>query len=483
VCFFDDAKIHVYNEARGGRSSRSYIEEGAWARVLEQILPGDFVILQFAHNDTRNSPNHTDRATITSAGDETIQVGISGQHQVIHSYGWYLRQYVSDAKTKGATVIVCSLVPRNEWTDGRIKRGFDGYAPWAADAARASGAAFIDLNTLAADRFDAIGQENARGSSTTASIRERRALASTPNASSAGIRKLTDVSLAAALKPSNPSPFFPCLPLRCWPPVRAPRRFPFLPPDRPAQAARKERPWPASLKRSNLPGLATRSESRPAPYGPARSIPLADKNPATAPIRIEVVSGARAVLDVSRAGKDRRDHGFGISGDYWHLVGIEVTGAAGFGISVTGHHNVVERCRADANLNTGINVGAPASHTLVDRRIKYLFDQNLHDLPDEVRRLCHQNGHTYPSVYGRMKWDKPAQTITYGFLSPGRGRFIHPIRPRTLTLNEGARIQGFPDGFKFHEAASRTTASRMIADAVPPPLGRVVGLAAAAALE
>ena len=48
-----------------------------------------------------------------------------------------------------------------------------------------------------------------------------------------------------------------------------------------------------------------------------------------------------------------------------HLVGLEVIGAAGFGISVTGHHNTVERCRAHANQNTGIDVGAPASYALV----------------------------------------------------------------------------------------------------------------------
>jgi rhamnogalacturonan acetylesterase len=70
-----------------------------------------------------------------------------------------LRQYVRDAKAKGATAIICSSVPRNTWIDGKIKRGFDGYAQWAADAAKASGALFIDLNTLAANRFDALGQE------------------------------------------------------------------------------------------------------------------------------------------------------------------------------------------------------------------------------------------------------------------------------------------------------------------------------------
>ena len=161
VSFFDAARIHVYNEAHGGRSSRSFIEESLWTSVLDRIRPGDFVILQFGHNDSANSQGHPNRATITGNGDETIQIGVGTNRAIAHSYGWYIREYVSDAKARGATIIVCSPTPRNEWADGKIKRGFDGYARWAADAAKASGALFIDLNALAADRYDALGQEKA----------------------------------------------------------------------------------------------------------------------------------------------------------------------------------------------------------------------------------------------------------------------------------------------------------------------------------
>lgn len=160
--FFDAAKLHVYNEGRGGRSSRGYREEGAWAKILEQLQPGDCVIVQFAHNDTANSANYPDRATINSGGEESVQIGVGDQRKTIRSYGWYLRQYAADVKTKGATLVLCSPAPRNQWAEGKIKRGFDGYAQWAADAARATGVAFIDLNALACDRFDALGQEKAR---------------------------------------------------------------------------------------------------------------------------------------------------------------------------------------------------------------------------------------------------------------------------------------------------------------------------------
>lgn len=109
------------------------------------------------------------------------------------------------------------------------------------------------------------------------------------------------------------------------------------------------------------------------------------------------------------------------------------------------------------------------------RRIDYLFDNDLYDLPDHMRPACHRNGHTYRSVYGRLYWDRPAGTITTGFATPGRGRFVHPSRRRPLTPREAARLQGFPDWFRFRvgDAAvpSKNALAKWIGDAVPPILG------------
>jgi lysophospholipase L1-like esterase len=161
ISMFDASKIHVYNNALGGRSSRGYIEEGAWAKIIAQIERGDWVIMHFGHNDAANSANYPDRTTLPGNGDDTkeIESPVTHQPETIHTYGWYLRQYVKDIKAKGANVIICSPPPRNTWVDGKIKRGFDGYADWAKEAAKQSGAWFIDLNTLSADKYDALGQE------------------------------------------------------------------------------------------------------------------------------------------------------------------------------------------------------------------------------------------------------------------------------------------------------------------------------------
>ena len=107
-------------------------------------------------------------------------------------------------------------------------------------------------------------------------------------------------------------------------------------------------------------------------------------------------------------------------------------------------------------------------------RIDYLFDNNIDDLPDSQRPPCHQHGnHSYKSVYGRLKWAEPSQTITSGFYSMCMGRYVHPSRRRTLTAHEAARLQFFPDYFSFEAAGSRTAIAKIIGNAVPPKLSYV----------
>lgn len=100
------------------------------------------------------------------------------------------------------------------------------------------------------------------------------------------------------------------------------------------------------------------------------------------------------------------------------------------------------------------------------------------DLPNHLRPDCHQGDHSYKSMYGRLKWDEPAQTITSGYGSMGQGRYVHPSRRRTLTPHEAARIQFFPDWYDF--TAGRTVMKRgawatMIGNAVPPKLTMELG--------
>jgi len=157
---FDQAKINVVNRALGGLSSRTYMNSGLWDKVLLRLKPGDVLLMQFGHND--NGPlddKARARGTLPGIGDETKEVDnpITGKHEVVHTYGWYLRQFIAGAKAKGAVPVVCSPVPRKSWKDGKIVRSSTGYAKWAADVAAAEGVGFIDLYELIAKQYDALG--------------------------------------------------------------------------------------------------------------------------------------------------------------------------------------------------------------------------------------------------------------------------------------------------------------------------------------
>jgi lysophospholipase L1-like esterase len=152
----------VVNRAVGGLSSRTFLTQGHWERALTLLKRGDFVLMQFGHNDdSALNDEKRARGTIKGVGEETQEIDnrLTKQHEVVHSYGWYLRRFIREAKARGITPIVCSPVPRKTWKDGKIVRSAEGYAGWARKVAAEEGAAFIDLNDLVAQRYEALGAE------------------------------------------------------------------------------------------------------------------------------------------------------------------------------------------------------------------------------------------------------------------------------------------------------------------------------------
>ena len=161
VSFFDTARINVVNRALGGRSSRTYLTQGLWEDTLLAMKPGDFVIMQFGHNDS-SAINDTSRArgVIKGVGEETEEIDnpVTGREETVHTYGWYLRRFINDTRAKGATPIVCSMVPRKIWVEGKIDRNSEDFGAWAREVAEAEGVAFIDLNDMIARRYEAMGE-------------------------------------------------------------------------------------------------------------------------------------------------------------------------------------------------------------------------------------------------------------------------------------------------------------------------------------
>jgi rhamnogalacturonan acetylesterase len=163
---FNTERINVANRAIAGRSSRSYIEEGAWDRVLAQIKAGDYVLLQMGHNDGGALDGPKPRGSLKGLGDETKDVKMmDGRVDTVHTYGWYMRKYIADTRAKGATPILLTLTIRNIWSDGpdgkkRIERDM-GYDAELRELAAQEHVALVDMANVEADHLETLGPEKA----------------------------------------------------------------------------------------------------------------------------------------------------------------------------------------------------------------------------------------------------------------------------------------------------------------------------------
>lgn len=158
---FDENRITVDNQAQAGRSTKTYLNEGRWDKVYEALRPGDFVLIQFGHNDGGEINTAKERGVLKGSGNQSrvMKMESTGKNEVIYTFGWYLKKFVMDVQEKGAFPIILSHTPRNRWTDGKIERISETYGLWAKEAAEATGAYFIDLNEISADKFEKMGQE------------------------------------------------------------------------------------------------------------------------------------------------------------------------------------------------------------------------------------------------------------------------------------------------------------------------------------
>ncbi|MCR5197372.1 MAG: rhamnogalacturonan acetylesterase [Prevotella sp.] len=152
---FDESKITLCNAARAGRSTRSFIREGLWEKVYNSLQPGDYVTIQFGHNDICPITDQKARGVIPGTQD-TLHVYKmdDGSYQTVYSFGWYLKKMIDDVREKGATPILVSLTPRNEWPGGRIERRDASYGKWYREVVEQTGVAFIDMHNISADFLD-----------------------------------------------------------------------------------------------------------------------------------------------------------------------------------------------------------------------------------------------------------------------------------------------------------------------------------------
>ena len=152
---FDESKITLVNAGRAGRSTRTFINEGLWEAVYNSLQPGDFVTIEFGHNDICPITDKKARGVIAEAKDTChVYKMDNGTFELVYSFGWYLKKMIDDVREKGATPILVSLTPRNEWPGGKVERRDESYGKWYREVIEETGVEFIDLHNISADFLD-----------------------------------------------------------------------------------------------------------------------------------------------------------------------------------------------------------------------------------------------------------------------------------------------------------------------------------------
>jgi rhamnogalacturonan acetylesterase len=168
--YFDLTKVNVANRAHAGRSSRSYMVEGAWDKVLAEIKPGDYVMLQWGQNDGGDLGGAKPRGDLRGDGDATQDVlqtvgVLAGKMETVHTYGWYNRKYVADTLAKGATPMFLSMTIHNSWkpdATGALHVSLDmRFGPVMWKIAQEDHLAFIDMAPMEATRMESVGKDKA----------------------------------------------------------------------------------------------------------------------------------------------------------------------------------------------------------------------------------------------------------------------------------------------------------------------------------
>jgi lysophospholipase L1-like esterase len=157
----DTTRATVENHAMAGRSARTYLDEGRWDKVYNALQPGDFVIMQFGHNDAGEINTGKARAELPGNTDESkvFRMEKTGDYEVVYTFGWYLRKFIRDAQEKGAIPVVLSHTPRHKFDAGQIERNTESFGKWSREAAEQMGATYVDLNTITADKLQRIADE------------------------------------------------------------------------------------------------------------------------------------------------------------------------------------------------------------------------------------------------------------------------------------------------------------------------------------
>jgi len=149
----------VNNHAKAGRSARSFWREGRWTTLINGVKPGDYVFIQFGHNDG-GGPNHEkERGCVDGTGDETVTVRLSsGETEVVHTFPWYLRQMVKQVFDKQANPILLTQTPRKIFTNGKIEAP-GRFHDYTIMVAKELNIPCLNMNQYIARQLESLGEQ------------------------------------------------------------------------------------------------------------------------------------------------------------------------------------------------------------------------------------------------------------------------------------------------------------------------------------
>jgi lysophospholipase L1-like esterase len=147
----------VSNRAISGQSARTFWRDGNWENLIKDVNKGDYVFIQFGHNDV-GGPHKNPKGAAGGEGDETVTVTVDGVEEVVHTFPWYIRQMAGQVIEKGATPLLLSLTPNFSFVDGKVEEPsrFAGYMKLVSDELKIP---FIDLYHYIARNWEILGEQ------------------------------------------------------------------------------------------------------------------------------------------------------------------------------------------------------------------------------------------------------------------------------------------------------------------------------------
>ncbi|THV07520.1 rhamnogalacturonan acetylesterase [Dendrothele bispora CBS 962.96] len=150
--------IPVVNMAVGGESARSYTNNGRFNTLINSVKGGDFVIIEFGHNDAHANPDNGKQDAVGDGYDITATVTDAAGNQIlIHSFAYYIENAINSIKAKGATAIISSVTPDNIWTGNTVGTG-GRFVDYAQSIGRNESITYVNHNAYVGQAYDKLGQ-------------------------------------------------------------------------------------------------------------------------------------------------------------------------------------------------------------------------------------------------------------------------------------------------------------------------------------